>query len=179
MCAHLIAIRRKSKCLNDGDRGHLRVSYSDEKSWLRMDRGQVTIFANLGKEPVSFDTSGDHKLILASEPDCSSQRRQRDRSGAWLWSSSLPSWTDPALINQSSLPRACRSSFLAQLAHILRIHLQRLFPRHIELLLLHKRMLVPSATSPPPETRADSRCCPSRAPSPWHHARHRSHPPQS
>ncbi len=31
-----------------------------------MDRGQVTIFANLGKEAVSFDTTADHKLILAS-----------------------------------------------------------------------------------------------------------------
>ncbi len=66
----LISIRRKSKCLNDGDRGHLRVSYSDEKSWLRMDRNHVTIFANLGKDPVTFDTSADHKLILASHPDC-------------------------------------------------------------------------------------------------------------
>ncbi len=64
----LIHLRRNSPCLNDGDRGHLRVSFSEEKRWLRMDRRKVTTILNLGAEPAIFPIGKDHRLALASNP---------------------------------------------------------------------------------------------------------------
>ena len=65
----LIAIRRTSNCLNDGDRGHLRVTFSEEHRSLRIDRGLVSVLLNLGKDPVEYQVSGDHRLLLALEPE--------------------------------------------------------------------------------------------------------------
>ena len=65
----LIRIRRTSICLNDGDRGHLRVTFSEPDRSLRMDRGQVSVVMNFGKKPVSFDVSAGHRLLLALEPE--------------------------------------------------------------------------------------------------------------
>ncbi len=63
----LIHLRRNSISLNDGDRGHVKVSFSDEQHWLRMDRGQVNIFANLGDAPASFEADADQHIVLASD----------------------------------------------------------------------------------------------------------------
>lgn len=63
----LIHLRRNSISLNDGDRGHVKVSFSDERHWLRMDRGQVNIFANLGDAPASFEADADQHIVLASD----------------------------------------------------------------------------------------------------------------
>ena len=63
----LIRIRRKSICLNDGDRRHMKVTFSDEKRWFRMDRGQVTIIANLGDKALDASVSEDHTLLLCSQ----------------------------------------------------------------------------------------------------------------
>ena len=65
----LIRLRRKSPSLNDGDRGHLRVTFSDEKAWLRMDRRQVSIFLNLGAASADFPISPGHRIVIASKPD--------------------------------------------------------------------------------------------------------------
>jgi maltooligosyltrehalose trehalohydrolase len=65
----LIRIRRRSVSLNDGDRGHLKVAFSEEKRWLRMDRNEVSIFANLGTDAAIFDLQEDHRLIAASLPE--------------------------------------------------------------------------------------------------------------
>ncbi len=65
----LIRIRRNSICLNDGDRGHLRVSFSEEQRSLRMDRGHVSVLLNLGEKPVTFDVTQNHKMLLALEPE--------------------------------------------------------------------------------------------------------------
>ena len=62
----LIHIRRRSNCLNDGDRGHLHVTYSDEKSWLRMDRKLVSVACNLGPDPVQFKFAENYRLVIAS-----------------------------------------------------------------------------------------------------------------
>ena len=64
----LIQLRRNSISLNDGDRGHLKVTSSEEQKWLRMDRGKVSIFANLGDSPTAFTTSEHHHLALSSDP---------------------------------------------------------------------------------------------------------------
>ena len=64
----LISIRRTSNCLNDGDRGHLRVSCDEANCWLRMDRRHVSIFANLGGSPAKFQTTDEHRMLLSSKP---------------------------------------------------------------------------------------------------------------
>jgi maltooligosyltrehalose trehalohydrolase len=63
----LIRIRRSSISLNDGDRGHIKVDFDEGRRWLRMDRTEVSIFANLGSEAVIFDVHRDHRLLLSSE----------------------------------------------------------------------------------------------------------------
>ena len=65
----LIHIRRNSVSLNDGDRGHLKVHFSEEKKWLRVDRNLVSIFANLGDESCEFNVGKEYELRLASVPD--------------------------------------------------------------------------------------------------------------
>ncbi len=62
----LIHIRRNSVSLNDGDRGHLKVHFSEEKKWLRVDRNLVSIFANLGDEACEFKVGKEYELRLAS-----------------------------------------------------------------------------------------------------------------
>jgi maltooligosyltrehalose trehalohydrolase len=65
----LIQLRRKSRCLNDGDRGHIKVTFSEEARWLRMDRHQVTIIANLGDSPTPFELpTPTYHLALTSNP---------------------------------------------------------------------------------------------------------------
>ncbi len=64
----LIKIRRSSSSLNDGDRGHLKVSFNEEKRWLRMDRRQVTTLINLGPNPVQCKPLEDQRLLLTSTP---------------------------------------------------------------------------------------------------------------
>ena len=64
----LIHLRRHSRSLNDGDRGHLKVTFSDEHRWLRMDRGQVTIVANLGTDVCVAKVHSEARLLLASSP---------------------------------------------------------------------------------------------------------------
>ena len=66
---NLIQLRRKSISLNDGDRGHVKVTFSEEQKWLRVDRGKVSIFANLGKSPAKFPISQYHRLVLASSSE--------------------------------------------------------------------------------------------------------------
>ncbi len=53
----LIHFRRRSISLNDGDRGHMAVRYSEEDRWLAMDRGGVVVLANLGQQDTSFDVA--------------------------------------------------------------------------------------------------------------------------
>ena len=63
----LIHFRRHSSSLNDGDRGHLRLSFSEDARWLRMDRNKVSVLLNLGTEPIAFKVSGNHRLAIASD----------------------------------------------------------------------------------------------------------------
>jgi maltooligosyltrehalose trehalohydrolase len=63
----LIHIRRASSSLNDGDRGHIRVTFDEEKRWLRMDRGQMTSICNLGDAPAEFPKTEDFHLLLCSK----------------------------------------------------------------------------------------------------------------
>ena len=65
----LIQLRRHSNSLNDGDRGHLQVTFSEENKWLRMNRGELCILTNLGKEAQHFPVGEEFRLELASLPN--------------------------------------------------------------------------------------------------------------
>jgi maltooligosyltrehalose trehalohydrolase len=67
--ARLIHIRRNSISLNDGDRGHVQVSFSEKDRWLRMDRNLVTIVANLGQGPSQFKVGSEYEMLLASSAE--------------------------------------------------------------------------------------------------------------
>lgn len=73
----LIHLRRGSTSLNDGDRGHLKVSFDEERRWLRMDRGQVSVFANLGSGEVEFKLKQEFWLALASKPEATRLEGER------------------------------------------------------------------------------------------------------
>jgi maltooligosyltrehalose trehalohydrolase len=63
----LIRLRRNSMSLNDGDRGHIKVQFSEEKRWLRMDRHLVSIFANLGDSSAEFKSDDTRRIVLTSD----------------------------------------------------------------------------------------------------------------
>ena len=65
----LIHLRRSSPALNDGDPGHVKVSFDEEKRWLTMERGPVRVMCNLGDEVVEFENSTGLPLVLASRDD--------------------------------------------------------------------------------------------------------------
>jgi len=65
-CRKLIHLRRTSPALNDGDMGHIKVDFSEEKRWLAIKRGLVHVLCNLGSEDASFDVPPGHALLLAS-----------------------------------------------------------------------------------------------------------------
>lgn len=65
----LIHLRRNSISLNDGDRGHVKVTFSEEQKWLRMDRKLVSVFANLGTEPHAFKVGPEYVMLLANQTD--------------------------------------------------------------------------------------------------------------
>jgi maltooligosyltrehalose trehalohydrolase len=62
----LIRMRRSSAALNDGDRGHTKVSFSEEKRWMVMDRGTVQVLVNLGGEAAFFDVPDGFRIALRS-----------------------------------------------------------------------------------------------------------------
>jgi len=65
----LIELRRKSVSLNDGDRGHVKVEFSEEQRWLRMDRNLVSIFANLGEFEAEFQADEGRRIVLSSDAE--------------------------------------------------------------------------------------------------------------
>jgi maltooligosyltrehalose trehalohydrolase len=63
----LIRLRRTSPSLNDGNRGNVRVSFDEEKKWIQMERGGVTVMCNLGERDCSFPVPQSSSLELASQ----------------------------------------------------------------------------------------------------------------
>src|SRR2546430_2580585 len=51
----LIALRRGSDYLNNGEPGQTKVIFDEEKEWLVMERGAVTVVCNLGQERMEFE----------------------------------------------------------------------------------------------------------------------------
>jgi maltooligosyltrehalose trehalohydrolase len=64
----LIHARRRSPSLNDGDRGHVKIEFDEEKRWLLMDRGLCKVILNLG-DAAEFDNPGELRLLLASKDE--------------------------------------------------------------------------------------------------------------
>jgi maltooligosyltrehalose trehalohydrolase len=65
----LIQLRRGSPSLNDGEPGQTTASFSEEKKWLVIERGAVTVMGNLGTEAVELDNPRRLPLLLASRAD--------------------------------------------------------------------------------------------------------------
>jgi maltooligosyltrehalose trehalohydrolase len=62
----LIQLRRGSTSLNDGTSGQTKVSFDEEKKWLVMERGMLTVMCNLGTETVKLENPRQFPLLLAS-----------------------------------------------------------------------------------------------------------------
>jgi maltooligosyltrehalose trehalohydrolase len=62
----LIALRRGSDSLNNGEPGQTKVICDEEKGWLVMERGAVTVVCNLGEERMEFENPKHLPLAMAS-----------------------------------------------------------------------------------------------------------------
>ncbi len=62
----LIQLRRNSPSLNDGDTGHMRVRFDEQKRWLSMQRNEVLVVANLGNEPAILESPENFRPVLES-----------------------------------------------------------------------------------------------------------------
>jgi len=62
----LIHLRRGSNSLNDGDMGHVKVTFDEASRWLVMQRGLVKVICNLGAEQVEFENTAKFSLLFAS-----------------------------------------------------------------------------------------------------------------
>jgi maltooligosyltrehalose trehalohydrolase len=65
----LIALRKATPALMDGDLSEVRVCFSEEERWLLMERGPVTVAFSLADKPVTVEARGDSTLKLASSQD--------------------------------------------------------------------------------------------------------------
>ena len=65
----LIHLRRSSPSLNDGDSGHVKVTFDEGKRWLVMSRGLVKVAINIGGEVVEVENAENFPLLLASRSD--------------------------------------------------------------------------------------------------------------
>jgi maltooligosyltrehalose trehalohydrolase len=65
----LIALRRGSDSLNNGEPGQTKVTFDAKKKWLVMVRGAVTVVCNLGGERMEFENPAHLPLVMASRAD--------------------------------------------------------------------------------------------------------------
>jgi maltooligosyltrehalose trehalohydrolase len=65
----LIALRRGSDSLNNGEPGQTKVTFDAQKKWLVMVRGAVTVVCNLGEERMEFENPAHLPLVMASRAD--------------------------------------------------------------------------------------------------------------
>jgi maltooligosyltrehalose trehalohydrolase len=62
----LIRLRRSTPALNNGEPGNVRVIFDEQEKWIRIERGTVTIAANIGKSDHAFDLPEQSRSLLAS-----------------------------------------------------------------------------------------------------------------
>ncbi len=65
----LIELRRGSASLNNGAPGQTRVQFDEDKRWLVMERGAMTVVCNLGSELIEFENPSRIPLVMASSPE--------------------------------------------------------------------------------------------------------------
>ncbi len=65
----LIALRRSTNALNDGDIHHMHVEYDADKRWLTMQRGPITTIINIGEAEVTLPLNGSAAVILRSRAE--------------------------------------------------------------------------------------------------------------
>lgn len=65
-CRRLIAFRRQSPSLNDGELGHARVRFDEMCRWLVMERGTVSVMLNLGQDPVELECRSNDRMVIHS-----------------------------------------------------------------------------------------------------------------
>lgn len=68
-CRRLIALRRGSTALNNGELGDVKVSFSETERWLVMDRGTMRVALNLGDGAVSIKDCQNYRMVLPSADD--------------------------------------------------------------------------------------------------------------
>ncbi len=68
-CRRLIAFRRDSRSLCDGEPGQTDVRFDEAKRWLTMDRGQIRVVCNLGDTEVDLGVPEGYRLVLSSQND--------------------------------------------------------------------------------------------------------------
>jgi maltooligosyltrehalose trehalohydrolase len=72
-CRKLIALRRESASLNDGDLHRLRVTFHEKQRCLVMERGQVKVLINLGTHTLTLANPENYSLVLCSKDDVVAQ----------------------------------------------------------------------------------------------------------
>jgi maltooligosyltrehalose trehalohydrolase len=65
----LIALRRSTPCLNDGEPGHTHVEGDEEQKWLSMRRGRILVVCHLGAEERAFNVPAGSEIVLASREE--------------------------------------------------------------------------------------------------------------
>jgi maltooligosyltrehalose trehalohydrolase len=63
----LIALRRNSSNLSDGNLNAVQVRFDEATQWLVLERGSFRIACNLGKTPVEVEIGSGGQLLLASD----------------------------------------------------------------------------------------------------------------
>ncbi len=63
----LIRLRRSRPALNNGEPGNLRVIFDEQEKWIRIERGDVVVAANLGQSERAFDLPARLRILLASD----------------------------------------------------------------------------------------------------------------
>ena len=62
----LIWLRRRSASLNEGEPGQTKAWFDEDKGWLVMERGLMTIMCNLGDEAVRLENPRDFTVVMMS-----------------------------------------------------------------------------------------------------------------
>ena len=62
----LIRLRRTHPCLNDGAHGNTLVAFDEQEKWLRVQRGSISVFCNLGGSGRAFPVAAETEILLVS-----------------------------------------------------------------------------------------------------------------
>jgi maltooligosyltrehalose trehalohydrolase len=75
-CRRLIALRRQSASLSDGEPDKTQVHFHEARRWLVMDRGRIRVICNLGDAPEEFKENEGYRLLLSSHGEIRMDKEQ-------------------------------------------------------------------------------------------------------